>query len=337
MNKNIKNPIISEVDLQQKGKHTGFLRLPYSSHRSAYGWIPIPIASIKNGAGPTVLIMAGNHGDEYEGQVLVAELLRLLQPEMITGQVILLPMTNFPAAQAGLRTSPIDGGNLNRSFPGRPDGTPTEMIAHYIEHTLLPLCDYVLDLHSGGSSLIYNGANMLVLEPRDDSEKQKLLSLINAFGLPSAFLLGVNPVTISSAARRQGAISIVAELGGGAVVNPQILRQARQGILHFLSAQKLLHGSLAPKKAPSRPRLMRIDARQHYVYARHQGVFVPNVLLGDTVKKGGLAGHIHFLEQPWQQPEPLYFEGDGEVICKRAMAQVEPGDCVFQLGGVIPA
>ena len=59
--------ISSEIPFDQEGKHVGFLRLPHSIHRSAYGWIPIPVASIKNGKGPIVLLMAGNHGDEYEG------------------------------------------------------------------------------------------------------------------------------------------------------------------------------------------------------------------------------------------------------------------------------
>ena len=55
--------ISSEIDFDRDGKQIGFLRLPHSVHRSAYGWIPIPIACIRNGDGPRVLLMAGNHGD----------------------------------------------------------------------------------------------------------------------------------------------------------------------------------------------------------------------------------------------------------------------------------
>lgn len=62
------------------GKHTGFIRLPHSVHRSAYGFIPIPVAVIACGAGPTVLLMAGNHGDEYEGQIALGNLIRSLSP-----------------------------------------------------------------------------------------------------------------------------------------------------------------------------------------------------------------------------------------------------------------
>src|SRR6476646_5897966 len=96
-----------EIDLDGDGKQTGFLRLPHSVHRSAYGWIPIPIAAIAHGEGPTILLMAGNHGDEYEGQVALGRLIRALDPAEVQGRIIILPSANFPAAMAGTRTSPL--------------------------------------------------------------------------------------------------------------------------------------------------------------------------------------------------------------------------------------
>ena len=57
------------IDFDADGKQCDFIRLPHSVHRSAYGYLPIPLVCIKNGDGPTVLLMSGNHGDEYEGQV----------------------------------------------------------------------------------------------------------------------------------------------------------------------------------------------------------------------------------------------------------------------------
>jgi len=126
----VKSRLSPEIDLDRDGKQTGFLRLPYSVHRSAYGWIPIPIASIGNGKGPRILLMAGNHGDEYEGQVALGRLIRTLEPAEIHGRIIILPSANFPAAMAGSRTSPLDGGNLNRLFPGDPSGGPTAQIAY---------------------------------------------------------------------------------------------------------------------------------------------------------------------------------------------------------------
>ena len=145
----------ADIDLMAEGKATGFVRVPHSVHRSAYGWIPIPIVRIKNGDGPDVLMQAGNHGDEWEGQIGLGNLIRSLQPKDIKGRLVILPSANFQAAMAGQRTSPIDDGNLNRTFPGNADGTITEQIAHFIEHVLLPTFDYSFDFHSGGSSLAY--------------------------------------------------------------------------------------------------------------------------------------------------------------------------------------
>jgi hypothetical protein len=76
----VRSRLSPEIDLDGDGNQTGFLRLPHSVHRSAYGWVPIPIARISNtggnGAGPSILLMAGNHGDEYEGQVALGRLIR---------------------------------------------------------------------------------------------------------------------------------------------------------------------------------------------------------------------------------------------------------------------
>jgi predicted deacylase len=323
--------IHSEVDFDAEGRHVGYLRLPHSVHRSAYGWIPIPIASIKRGKGPVVVILGGNHGDEYEGQVLVSNLIREIDPQWVNGQLILLPMANFPAAAAGLRTSPLDGGNLNRSFPGDPQGSPTAAIAHYIEHELLARADYLIDLHSGGSSLVYHGANMLAIEPRDPAEEERLIGLLKAFGLPRAFLHRSVPVHASSAARRQGALSILAELGGGGTIDASLIELARTGVLNLLATIGLLHGPLVPSGPPTKTRYFTVSIARHYVYAYDRGVFEPLVALGDTVAAGQAAARIHFPDTPLREPVTLYFQAPGEVVCKRAQASTERGDCLFHL------
>ena len=121
--------LVGDIDFDRDGKQVTWLGLAHSVTRSAYGRIMIPIACIKNGKGPTAFFQAGNHGDEYEGQIALTKLIRELEPGRIQGRVIILPAANLPAAMAGARVSPIDDGNLNRSFPGDPDGTVTQQIA----------------------------------------------------------------------------------------------------------------------------------------------------------------------------------------------------------------
>ena len=147
------NPISASVDFQRDGVQHGHLKLPYSRDDSAWGAVMIPVCVVKNGDGPTALLTGGNHGDEYEGPVALSRLAQELRAEDVRGRVIIVPFMNTPAFLAGKRTSPIDAGNLNRSFPGRPDGTVTQKIADYFQRTLLPLADVVLDIHSGGRTL----------------------------------------------------------------------------------------------------------------------------------------------------------------------------------------
>ena len=116
--------LYTDVDYEKNGKHVGWLYMPHSVTRSAYGNIAIPVAVVKNGTGPTIFLMAGNHGDEYEGQIALCKLIRSIDPGRVQGRIIVMPAANLPAALASARVSPIDQGNLNRAFPGDPDGTP---------------------------------------------------------------------------------------------------------------------------------------------------------------------------------------------------------------------
>ena len=147
--------VAPDVNFEKEGKQHGFLRLPFSRDDSALGAVMIPICVVKNGPGPTVVMTGGNHGDEYEGPVCLLKAAKEIEPSQVKGRIIILPCLNFPAIQGGSRTSPIDKGNLNRIFPGRPDGTVTERIADYIQRYILPMADYVLDFHSGGRTRWY--------------------------------------------------------------------------------------------------------------------------------------------------------------------------------------
>src|SRR5204863_2858930 len=116
------------------------------------GWanVMIPMTIVARGRGPTVLVLGGNHGDEYQGQVAGMKLARGLAPEMVTGRIIIIPSLNLPAARAATRLSPLDGMNMNRAFPGAPEGPVTSQIAHFLTTVLFPLSDVVIDIHSGG-------------------------------------------------------------------------------------------------------------------------------------------------------------------------------------------
>jgi len=334
MNKpNPTSRITSEIDFDRDGKQVGFLRLPHSVHRSAYGWIPIPVACIRNGAGPRVLLMAGNHGDEYEGQIAHANLLRALEPHHVHGRLIFLTAANFPAVAAGMRTSPIDQGNLNRSFPGDPNGGVTAQIAWYIENLLLPQCDYVFDLHSGGSSLMYVPSGLCQRQP-DAVRMARSLELLKAFAAPVSYISDAaqgGDQTLTAAAKRQGVIHLGTELGGGGTLTIAALRAAEQGLRRVLKKVGALAESVSVEPAPT-TKLLQVRGSDYFVYAPDAGLFEPAVELGDEVAAGQKAGTIHFHDTPWRESSIAVFQRAGTVICKRMPCRTERGDCLFHLG-----
>ncbi len=328
------SPIVSEVDFDRDGRHAGFLRVPHSVHRSAYGWIPLPVISLRNGDGPVVLLMGGNHGDEFEGQVALSKLARNLDPSRLRGQVILLPMANYPAARAGLRTSPLDDGNLNRSFPGNPRGTPTSVIAHFIESELMRRADFLLDIHSGGSSMRYLPTLLMAGHP-DPAQQERGLALVRALGFPRAVLYPESPRASysSSAARRNDVVGITAEMAGGGGVDRDAMKLLDAALPRYLGACGVLADApLAPK---GETRYFHVNSASGYLFARDEGVFEPAAEPGDTVAAGDPAGWIHYPDVPLADPVTLRFDAGGCILSMRVPARVERGDCLYEVG--VPA
>ena len=90
----------SDIDFERDGKQVDHVFIPHSVNRSAYGNVAIPIVVMKRGAGPTILLTAGNHGDEFEGQIVACRIARCLEVQPISaGGSSSSPGLNFPAAQ----------------------------------------------------------------------------------------------------------------------------------------------------------------------------------------------------------------------------------------------
>ncbi len=326
--------LVPEVDFDKPGAQYGYVRLFHSVHSSAYGYIPIPVVVLRRGEGPTALFISGTHGDEYEGQVALCNLARTLRPETIQGRVILLPAANLPAAVAGRRTSPIDGGNLNRLFPGDPDGSVTEQIAWFIEHELVARADMICDLHSGGSSLMYVPSALMMQDDEDPVRQAKLLAALRAFGAPVSYVGHASPGqgavrTTSGAGLRAGKLVLGSELGGAGTVTPAAVRVAERGLRNVLAHMGIVPDSLAE---PHATRLLDVAGPDYFVYSPGPGLYEPLVELGDTVAAGQPAARIHQPETPWAEAEEVAFARGGFVLCKRIPGRTVRGDCLFHLG-----
>lgn len=319
-----------EPDLTAQGRQVGWIRVEHSVHRSAYGTIAIPFAVFANGEGPTILLMAGSHGDEYEGQLALTRLIRSLDVSRIKGRILVLPAANLPAVVAGQRTSPLDAGNLNRSFGDHYTDTPTGQIAAFIAEELLPLCDAMLDLHSGGSSLRHLSCSYadLSCDPAMAARTFAALEAMNAplswaqAGIPAAPVAG-------RAALRKGVMHLSGEFGGGGALNAADLNVAERCIYRLLDHLGILEMA-AEWRAEIATRFV-FNTQAHFTYAPGEGVFEPLAEPGDVVEKGQPAGWIHRPERPEDPPVALHFTSDGIVAVVRAMGRCLPGDCLFQL------
>ena len=317
------SPVRTAVDFDAEGVQHGHLKVPYSGDDSAWGAIMIPVTVVKNDVGPTVIFTGANHGDEYEGPIALWWLSNELKSKDIRGRVIIVPAMNYPAFKAGKRTSSIDGGNMNRAFPGRPDGTITEIIADYFNRVLLPMADYVADMHSGGKTLDFVPfACAHVLEDKD--QQARCIAAMEAFNAPySLMLLELDSAKMyDTAAEKMGKVFIGTELGGGGSASATTVAIAKRGILNLLKHAGILSGE--PERGPSIS-LVTPDHRS-FVTSEHSGLLEMCVDLGADVKNGEVIALVHDIERTGTQPVEYKATIDGVLAGRHYPSLTQPGD-----------
>jgi len=326
------NPISATIPFNRKGVHHGHLKLPWSHDESAWGAIMIPVTVVNNGEGPTAILTGGNHGDEYEGPTALLDLAVNIKAKEVRGRIIMVPVMNYPAFQAGKRTSPIDAGNLNRLFPGRPDGTVTEKIADYFQRTLLPMADYVLDIHSGGRTLDFVPfAAAHVLD--DKTQQAACVAAMQAFNAPyNTMLLELDSVGMyDTAAEQMGKVFVSTELGGGGTTTRRSVEIARRGIRNFLIHAGILAGEISP--APS----TNIDMpdQRCYVTSYSEGLVEFRVDLGEPVRQGDVVARVHDAARAGQAPQDYQAGIDGILVGRHFPGKTRLGDTLAVIG--VPA
>jgi predicted deacylase len=315
------------IDLEQSGKQVGFVMIPHSPHHDAWGVTRFPIAIVSNGKGPTVILEAGNHGDEYEGQIVISELIRDLDPAAVQGRLILMPANNVHAVMAGRRTSTVDGLNFNRTFPGDPHGSITQQISAFMTDEIFPRGDAFVDLHSGGSSLSI--VPSAIIEPTDDAGlHRRNVAAARAFDAPMTVVVSNlgDPRTATAAACRAGLVTVGTEMGGGGTVTIEALSICRRGVRNLLAHLGVL--ALDQTEA-ARPQtgIHTLLGTQAYVFATADGIFEPFHENGRTVGAGEPAGRIHCTWDPSRSPETLVYNTHGILYARRRPGRVRPGNC----------
>jgi predicted deacylase len=310
-----------DIDLDAAGRQPGHLSLSIDNSERR---VTTPIFCIAQGDGPTLVLTAGVHGDEYEGQIALTELALSLDPDKIRGRVIILPRVNAPACDADQRSTPIDGLNLNRAFPGRADGTFTSRLAHIVETELYSRADYAADFHCGGAILHFLPSTLFVVTG-DRNEDRRRLDLARGFGARHCMLFGAKTmgveVSMDAAMLRQEVIGISGEFGGSAEVSPDAMELCRTGLSRLLG-----HLGITPSQAPPEPvepQLIDVRPEQCYVLAETEGLFEPMAQLGEIVAAGALVARLHRLEM---EPLPVLARTAGVVMARRSLARSVAGD-----------
>jgi N-alpha-acetyl-L-2,4-diaminobutyrate deacetylase len=325
------SPITPTVDFDAEGVQHGFLRLPYSRDDSAWGSVMIPVCVIRNGEGPTALLTGGNHGDEYEGPLALYDLARTLDAKDVSGTVIIVPAMNYPAFRAGTRTSPIDKGNMNRSFPGRPDGTVTEKIADYFQRHLLPRADIVLDFHSGGKTLDFLPFCAAHVLP-DKEQERKAFAAVAAFSAPySMRMIEIDTVGMyDTAAEEMGKVFVTTELGGGGTSRAETVRIARRGTLNVLRHAGIVSGAVETQPT----RWLDMPSGDCFSFAEDDGMIETMVDLGESVEKGAVVARIHPVGRTGGVPQEIRAKMAGVLTARHFPGLVKAGDCAAVLAVV---
>ena len=332
-----------QLDLDSPGRRDYWVAL---EHDSIWGDHLIPLTvfvgpQAKQGQG--LVAFGSNHGNEYEGPVVLKHLVREIQLENVLGRLILIPVLNPAAFLAGTRESTLDDGvNLNRAFVECAGVTPalagiTYRIAAFVRQYVWPRVHVVIDLHSGGD--VARFALCANYHHVDDPRlAEKIDETARWFGTPALMVYqNLTPGLLPSEAERLGKITVGTELGWGRAVNPEGVRYGRQGVLAAAIHNGQLAGAIEPighHKAGTQMRLEMVD-RDCFTVAPFAGHYEPLVECGARVKRGQTVGLLHDFDHIDAEPWPAIAGIDGVVLAQAWVAPIPRGQHIVVVARVI--
>jgi len=322
---------VNQIDWESPGARR--YSVPFT-HDGTWGRMRLPLyVACGPKPGKTIVAIGGTHGDEYEGPVAFKSLIRDLDPTtLVAGRLIVIPVLNVPAFRAARRDSPIDGGNMNRAFPGNPRGTLTSRIAHFVTTEVLRRADVVIDIHSAGTSMEII-RTMSFHTVRDPERYRQFRETALLFGTPFVMIYTSEMGTglLTEEAEAMGKITIGSELGYGASVDLWGVRWATEGTRNVMKRFGLIQGDLVDTRPPGldRQRVVSATDVNRWITAPVSGISQPLVPLGAFVRKGTPVTAIHDFERWGEPPTVLCADGDGYVLSRKFRAATEQGEVVM--------
>jgi predicted deacylase len=256
-------------------------RLSWSPAQSFEGLASPTSVLVVNGAkpGPTLCLTAAIHGDEINGIEIVRRVLYNIEPEDLTGAVIGVPIVNLQGFQRGSRYLP-DRRDLNRYFPGAPNGSSASRIAHSFFHEVIEACTVLVDLHTGS----FDRTNLPQL--RADLSNPEVLELTQGFGATVVLHSEGAPGTLRQAAVNEGIPTVTIEAGGP-------MRLQEDAVDHSVkSIHTLLNHLGMVKKSRIWGDPEPVYYNSQWLRAETGGVLLSEVRLGEKVKSGDVLGNV---------------------------------------------
>lgn len=314
------------VNLGTVGKQHGHLKIPVMGHNRPPYQLRVPVCIIKGvNPGPVITLMAGLHGDEYEGTLTLQKMARALSENDVHGCLILLPSINTQAMPEGLRHNPTDGLNQDYAFPGKIDGSLSEKLAYEITRHFIEPCELVVDLRSGGRHLQFIPSAAI----RFNTDKKRQTNSENAmiaFGAPNS--LRIPPSATESCL--QGTVAalnkdyVQTELGGGIAYGVQTLAIAYAGCLNILRHR----GMLTDELQLASTRLLEVRDDSYYVHAPASGLFEPLTYLGENVWQDQAIANIVALDNTNRDNVAVHTLRNATLIATHPGGYVNEGDLI---------
>lgn len=278
--------------------------------------------------GKTMLITGGVHSGEYVGIQACVELGAELQPEKTVGTIVILKVLNRPAFENRAGSLGLsDGKNLNRVFPGNPNGTEMERLAWAITKEVYPKVDYYIDLHSGDdfealTPYVYY-AGKAAQEVTEVSRK-----MAEQVDVPYMVRSMVSSGGAYNYAASKGIASILLERGGMGAWTSEEVNSDKRDVRNILSSLDMYQ--------------IRRDVRNYvpmevtdvcYQAASEDGLWYPAAKPGDMVAEGALLGTIR--DYNGKLRETCRAEYTGVVLYQTGSLQVTEGGPVVAYGRIV--
>ena len=321
---------VGPISVQPGSKASGTIQIPAGKDEAT----GIPI-SVIHGAqpGPTLALIAGNHGYEYTPIIALQRLLARLDPKQVSGSLILVHVANMPSfLKRTIYYSPVDGKNLNRVYPGRTDGSVSERIAYQITKEVIERADYVLDIHCGDGNESLRPYSYWDVKAGNQEVVERSKQLALAFGLDRIVMDTERPtdpaqsVYCSTTATTRGKPAITIESGGMGATDNESIERIERGVMSVMRHLKMIEGRPQSVEHP-----MFID-RSAVLRSDETGIFYSLVEKGHTVVKDALMGYVtdFFGKRIYELRAPFA----GEVLYILGTPPVSKGEPLAMVGHV---